>query len=62
LKPSHSSGGTARARAFVPLAAIPRVLADGTRLAINSTRSGNFDIWIMDVDVELLKKELQELN
>jgi len=28
----------------------------------NSTRSGNFDIWMMDVDIEQLKKELQELN
>lgn len=35
---------------------------DGKRLAFNSTRSGNFDIWLMDMDVELLKKELQELN
>ncbi len=31
---------------------------DGTRIAFTSTRTGNFDIWIMDVDVEKLKKEL----
>ncbi len=35
---------------------------DGKHLAFNSTRSGNFDIWLMDVDVQQLKKELQELN
>jgi TolB protein len=35
---------------------------DGKRLAFNSTRSGNFDIWIMDVDIKQLKKELRELN
>jgi len=35
---------------------------DGKRIAFNSTRSGNFDIWIMDLDVKQLKKELRELN
>jgi Tol biopolymer transport system component len=35
---------------------------DGKRIAFTSTRSGNFDIWIMDVDVKQLKKELRELN
>ena len=32
---------------------------DGKRIAFTSTRSGNFDIWIMDVDIKQLKKELQ---
>jgi Tol biopolymer transport system component len=32
---------------------------DGNRLAFTSTRSGSFDIWVMDVDVEQLKKDLQ---
>ena len=35
---------------------------DGKSIAFNSTRSGNFDVWIMNVDVEQLKKELVELN
>lgn len=33
---------------------------DGTRIAFTSTRSGSFDIWVMDVDVEQLKKDLRE--
>jgi len=36
--------------------------ADGKRIAFNCTRSENFDIWIMEVDVEQVKKELQVLN
>jgi TolB protein len=32
---------------------------DGKKIAFNSTRSGNFDIWIMDVDLEKIWKELQ---
>jgi len=32
---------------------------DGNRLAFTSTRSGSFDIWIMEVDLEALKKDLQ---
>lgn len=35
---------------------------DGKHIAFNSTRSGNFDVWIMDVDIAQLKKELKELN
>jgi Tol biopolymer transport system component len=31
---------------------------DGKRIAFNSTRSGNHDIWIMEVDIEKIKKEL----
>jgi Tol biopolymer transport system component len=31
---------------------------DGTRIAFVSTRSGNFDIWTMEVDVEQLRREL----
>jgi Tol biopolymer transport system component len=36
--------------------------SDGKRIAFTSTRSGNFDIWIMDVDIDQLKKELLEIN
>ncbi len=32
---------------------------DGKRIAFTSTRSGNFDIWIMDVDIEKIKRDLQ---
>ena len=32
---------------------------DGRQLAFTSTRSGSFDIWIMDVDQEQLKKDLK---
>jgi Tol biopolymer transport system component len=35
---------------------------NGKSLAFNSTRSGNFDIWIMDMDIEQVKKELGEIN
>ena len=35
---------------------------DGTKIAFTSTRSGSFDIWIMDVSIEQLKKELVELR
>lgn len=35
---------------------------DGTRIAFNSTRSGNFDVWIMDIDMEKLKNELNGIN
>ncbi len=34
---------------------------DGTRLAFTSTRSGSFDIWVMDVDVDQIKKDLQAI-
>ena len=40
----------------------PNWSPDGKKIAFTSTRSGNFDIWIMDVDIEQLKRELQELN
>lgn len=32
---------------------------DGKKIAFNSTRSGNHDIWIMDIDIEKIKSELQ---
>ncbi|KPK84478.1 MAG: hypothetical protein AMS27_09855 [Bacteroides sp. SM23_62_1] len=32
---------------------------DGKSIAFNSTRFGNNDIWIMDVDTEKIKRELQ---
>jgi Tol biopolymer transport system component len=35
---------------------------DGKNIAFNSTRSGNFDVWVMDVDIDQLKKELRKLN
>jgi Tol biopolymer transport system component len=35
---------------------------DGKSIAFNSTRSGNHDVWIMNVDIEQLKKELEELK
>lgn len=34
---------------------------DGKKLAFTSTRTGSFDIWIMDVDLEQLKKDLRPL-
>jgi TolB protein len=33
---------------------------DGTRIAFVSTRSGNFDIWTIDVDIEKVRRELAE--
>jgi TolB protein len=35
---------------------------DGTRIAFVSTRSGNFDIWTIEVDVEKVRRELANLN
>lgn len=35
---------------------------DGKKIAFTSTRSGNFDIWVMDVNIEQVKKELRALN
>jgi Tol biopolymer transport system component len=32
---------------------------DSKSIAFNSTRSGNFDIWIMDVDIEKIKQQLK---
>lgn len=35
---------------------------DGTRIAFVSTRSGNFDIWTVEVDVEQVRRELATLG
>jgi len=35
---------------------------DGKKLAFTSTRTGSFDIWIMDVDLEQLKKDLHVMQ
>jgi Tol biopolymer transport system component len=35
---------------------------DGKKITFTSTRSGNFDIWIMDVNLEQIKKELRMPN
>jgi TolB protein len=32
---------------------------DGRMIAFTSTRSGNFDIWVMEVNIEKIKEELQ---
>ncbi len=35
---------------------------DGKKIAFTSTRSGSFDVWVMDIDTEKVLKELQALN
>jgi len=35
---------------------------DGQKIAFISTRSGNYDIWLMDLDIERIKKELGILD
>ncbi|MDM7914110.1 MAG: hypothetical protein QUU85_02435, partial [Candidatus Eisenbacteria bacterium] len=35
---------------------------DGKRIAFVSTRSGNFEIWTVEIDVEQVRRELAELN
>ena len=32
---------------------------DGSKIAFTSTRGENFDIWIMDMDIDQVKKDLQ---
>ncbi len=40
----------------------PRWSPDGRTIAFTSTRSGNFDVWTVDVDVEQLREELRALG
>ena len=40
----------------------PNWSPDGKTIAFTSTRSGSFDVWLMDVNIEQVKKELQTLN
>ena len=35
---------------------------DGTKVAFNSTRENNADVWIMDVDINKIRKELKAIN
>lgn len=35
---------------------------DGGMIDFTNTRTGNFDIWIMDVNVNKIKKELESIN
>ena len=53
----------------LPLAVTPRGhneganwSPDGEKIAFTSTRSGNFDIWIMDINIEQIKKKLRNSN
>jgi Tol biopolymer transport system component len=50
----------------IPLAVTPNAhneapnwSTDGNKIAFNSTRSGAFNIWIMDLDIDQIKKELK---
>jgi Tol biopolymer transport system component len=38
----------------------PRCSPEGKKIAFTSTRSGNFDIWLIDVDVEKLTRMMDE--
>lgn len=40
----------------------PRWSPDGTRIAFTSTRTGGFDVWVMDVDVEDLRAAVAAAN
>lgn len=40
----------------------PKWSPDGKHIAFTSTRAGSFDIWIMDVDIEVIKNKLSEIN
>ncbi len=35
---------------------------DGSQIAFVSTRSGNFDIWLVDVDTEQIQRDLKALT
>lgn len=49
-----AEGGKAE-QIFEGLAEHPKWSPDGTKIAFTSTRSGSFDIWIMDIDQEQLR-------
>lgn len=35
---------------------------DGKRIVFTSTRSGNFDIWILNVNMEQIRQDFEKLN
>jgi Tol biopolymer transport system component len=35
-------------------------ITDGKKLAFTRTKGWNFDIWVMDVDIEKIKQYLKE--
>jgi len=40
----------------------PRWSPDGTRIAFTSTRSDSFDIWVMSVDPDQLRRDVASAN
>jgi Tol biopolymer transport system component len=40
----------------------PRWSPDGTRIAFTSTRADGFDIWVMTVDPERLRRDVESAN
>lgn len=56
-----SNGGSSLPLAVTPYAhnEAPEWSPDGKKIAFNSTRSDAFNIWIMDLDIDQIKKELE---
>ena len=54
-----SPDGTGANHIFNGIAEHPKWSPDGEKIAFTRTMSGNFDIWIMDVDIALIKKNLR---
>ncbi|GEM_PF-4959863 len=57
-----SADGTGPRQIFRGLAEHAKWSPDGSMIVSTSTRSGNFDIWIMDIDANKIRKELEAIN
>jgi Tol biopolymer transport system component len=53
-----SPKGKVKSQIFKGIAEHPKWSPNGKRIAFNSTRLDGFNIWIMDVDIEKIKRDL----
>jgi Tol biopolymer transport system component len=53
-----SPDGTGAKQIFSGIAEHAKWSPDGKKIAFTSTRSGSFDIWIMDIEIDLIKKNI----
>ena len=59
---SSEGGGRVRITSHPEYDDGPAWSPDGSKIAFVSTRSGNFDIWTVDVDVERMRQDLQQID